>query len=258
MAESPPDDVVYRCLDGRTVLVSGGGSGIGEAIVRRFAGQGARVAFLDIADEPAVKLAGELAGTGAEVRYFHCDLTDIAALRTAIDDAARALGPITVLVNNAANDDRHALAEVTPERFDAGIAVNLKHQFFAAQAVAPMMAAAGGGAIVNLGSIAWRLGLVDLAIYTTCKAAVEGMTKSLARELGPSNIRVNAVAPGGIATERQLRLWTDPEGERQMIEQQALKRRLVPDDVARVVLFLASAQASACTAQTLIVDGGWV
>ncbi len=252
MAASYPD------LAGKVVLITGGASGIGEAIVRRFAAQGARVGFLDIKDEEGRALAAELGGAGAEVRFAHADLTDIAELRAAVAEVRAALGPITVLVNNAAHDERHRTEDVTPEYWDGRVAVNLRHQFFAAQAVLPDMKAAGGGAIINFGSVSWMVGQGGMAAYTACKSAVLGLTRSLARDFGPDNIRVNAIAPGWIMTRRQKELWLTPEGERELLERQCLKRELVPDEIARVVLFLASEEASACTNQHYVVDGGWV
>jgi len=252
MAASYPD------LAGKVVLITGGASGIGEAIVRRFAAQGARVGFLDIKDEEGRALAAELGGAGAEVRFAHTDLTDIAELRAAVAEVRAALGPITVLVNNAAHDERHRTEDVTPEYWDGRVAVNLRHQFFAAQAVLPDMKAAGGGAIINFGSVSWMVGQGGMAAYTACKSAVLGLTRSLARDFGPDNIRVNAIAPGWIMTRRQKELWLTPEGERELLERQCLKRELVPDEIARVVLFLASEEASACTNQHYVVDGGWV
>ena len=246
--------VTYPDLAGRTVFVSGGGSGIGAAFVARFVEQGCRVAFIDIADAPSQALVGQL---GAQhVRYSHCDVRDIAALQTAIADVQRGWGPIRVLINNAARDDRHKLAEVTPAYWDENQAVNLRHHVFAAQAVAPGMAKAGGGAIINLGSISWMRGRPAMIGYTTAKAAISGMTRVLARELGEHNIRVNAIVPGAIVTERQTALWTTPEAEQEFMSQQCLKFRLSVDDVARTALFLASDEARGITGQNLIVDAG--
>lgn len=244
----------YPDLAGRTVFVTGGGSGIGAAFVRAFAGQGARVGFCDIADEPSRALVARL--PGSMLHYARADVRDIPALQRAIGDAARALGPITVLVNNAARDDRHAMADVTVEYWDENQAVNLRHQFFATQAVAPMMAGAGGGSVINLGSISWMRGRPAMVGYTTAKAAIGGMTRVLARELGPKNIRVNAIVPGAIVTERQARLWNTPEAEREFLDQQCLKFRLSENDVARTALFLASDEARGITGQNLIVDAG--
>ena len=249
---------IYSDLKDQVVLVTGGGSGIGEAIVRQFAAQHARVAFLDVADAPSRALVRELTAAGATVHFEHCDLTDVAALRRAIAAVAGRLGPIQVLVNNAANDERHATEEVTEALWDSRIAVNLKQQFFCAQAVLPGMKAAGRGAIINLGSISWIIGQGGMIAYTASKSAVLGLTRSLARDYGPYGIRVNAVAPGWIMTPRQLEKWVTPETEKEIAARQCLKRKLQPAEVANVVVFLASDAASACTSQQYIVDGGWV
>lgn len=243
----------YPDLAGRTVFVSGGGSGIGAAFVRGFAAQECRVAFVDVVDGPAQALAAEL---GAGVRFWHCDVTDIAALRSTMEAACDALGPIRVLINNAARDDRHRIEDVTPEFWDRNIAVNLRHHFFAAQAVAPRMAAAGGGAIINLGSVSWMRGRPAMAAYTTSKAAIFGLTRVLARELGGRGIRVNSIVPGAIATARQKALWDTPESDREFLDQQCLKFRLSEDDVARTALFLASDEARGITGQNVVVDAG--
>ena len=244
----------YPDLSGRTVFISGGASGIGAAFVAAFAGQGCKVSFIDIADEAGEALAARI---GADrVRFAHCDVRDIAALQAAIAQAQSAFGPIRVLVNNAARDDRHAFAEITPEYWDENLAVNLRHHVFAAQAVAPQMAAAGGGAIINLGSVSWMRGRPQLAGYTTAKAAINGLTRTLARELGPHNIRVNSLVPGAIVTERQRALWVSPGIEQQFVDQQCLKFRLSEHDVARTGLFLASEEARGITGQNLIVDAG--
>ncbi|MGC8520586.1 MAG: SDR family NAD(P)-dependent oxidoreductase [Steroidobacteraceae bacterium] len=249
---------IYSDLKDQVVLVTGGGSGIGEAIVRQFAAQHARVAFLDVADAPSSALVRELSAAGATVHFEHCDLTDVAALRRAIVAVAGRLGPIQVLVNNAANDERHATEEVTEALWDSRIAVNLKQQFFCAQAVLPGMKTAGRGAIINLGSISWIIGQGGMIAYTASKSAVLGLTRSLARDYGPYGIRVNAVAPGWIMTPRQLEKWVTPETEKEIAARQCLKRKLQPAEVANVVVFLASDAASACTSQQYIVDGGWV
>ena len=246
----------YPSLNDRTVLVTGGASGIGEAIVRAFVGQGARVGFLDVDVAAAEKLVAEL--PPERVAFEACDLRDIDALRASVEAIRTRLGPITILINNAARDDRHDMDSVTSEYWDERIATNLKHQFFAAQAVAPDMRAAGHGAIVNMGSVSWMIGQGGMPCYTTAKSAVQGLTRSLARDLGPHNIRVNTVVPGWIMTQRQLDLWLNPESEAELMTRQCLKRKLVPDDVARVVLFFASDEAGACTNQNYIVDGGWV
>jgi NAD(P)-dependent dehydrogenase (short-subunit alcohol dehydrogenase family) len=248
----------YDSLAGRSVFVTGGGSGIGASLVRAFAGQASRVAFVDVAREPSEALAHELREGGSSVRFIPCDVTDTDRLEAAIAEAAAEYGPVTVLVNNAAHDQRHTVEEVTPAYWDQRMAINLKHQFFAAKAVAPMMREAGGGAIINMGSISWRLNLGGLPAYVTAKAAVEGLTRGLARDFGPDEIRVNCIAPGWILTPRQLELWLTPEAEEKLMKDQCLKRRLDPMEVAKVALFLASDEASACTAQTFVVDGGWI
>lgn len=249
-----PRTVLYPSLAGRTVFVSGGGSGIGAAIVARFAGQGCRVAFCDIADEPAQALTARLAP--APVRYHRCDLRDITALRATLAAVAAEFGPVAVLVNNAARDDRHKIEDVTPEYWDERFAVNLRHHFFAIQAVIPAMAGRGGGAIINMGSVSWMRATPGMVAYTAAKAAINGLTRTLARELGPQNIRVNSVVPGAILTERQRTLWFDPEAEQAIVSNQCLKFRLSEDDVARTVLFLASDEARGITGHNLVVDAG--
>jgi NAD(P)-dependent dehydrogenase (short-subunit alcohol dehydrogenase family) len=250
---------VYPSLQDRSVFITGGGSGIGAALVRHFAAQGAKVAFVDIAVEPSAALVTEVAAAGdLEPLFIECDLREIEALRRAIRHAADRHGPITVLVNNAAHDERHRFDTVTPEYWDDRMAVNLRHQFFAAQAVQPMMKAAGGGSIINFGSVSWMIGQGGMPGYTAAKAAVMGLTRGLARDFGPDNIRVNSIAPGWIMTERQVSLWLDEAGERELMARQCLKRKLYPDDMARIALFLAADDSSAMTNQTYIADGGWV
>lgn len=257
MSESS-QGAIYPSLVDRTVIVTGGGSGIGAAIVRAFARQRSKVGFIDIKRAESTALATELAKAGATVRFALADLTDTAALRAAIGELRGALGPVAILVNNAAHDERHRTEDVTPEYWDQRIGVNLKHQFFAAQAVLPDMQAAGGGAIINFGSVSWMIGQGGMAAYTAAKSAVLGLTRSLARDYGGFNIRVNAIAPGWIMTERQLSLWMTPEGEQELLRRQCLKRKLVPDEIAKFTVFLASDEASACTNQQYVVDGGWV
>jgi NAD(P)-dependent dehydrogenase (short-subunit alcohol dehydrogenase family) len=247
----------YPGLAGKVVLVTGGATGIGADIVRAFAGQGARVAFLDIQDGPAADLAADLAvGSHAPV-YLHCDLTDLAALKSAVEAVADRVGPVGALVNNAADDTRHRLDEVTPEMWDRCEAINLRPQFFAAQAVAPMMRGLGGGAIINLSSIAWRLGAAEMAVYGTAKAAVLGLTRALARALGPDNIRVNAIEPGAVMTDRQRKLWYPTEASvAAMVDRQLIRQVLRGEDIARTALFLASDDARMITGQSVIVDAG--
>jgi len=248
---------IYPSLRDRVVFVTGGASGIGAAEVSAFARQGARVAFVDIADEAARALCASLRDEGHPEPFFqHCDLTDIAALQAAIAAVAARLGPIAVLVNNAANDQRHAWQDVTPHFWDERMATNLRHQFFAIQAVAPMMKAAGGGSIVNFGSISWHTNHGGMPAYTTAKAAVEGLTKGMARDLGPDGIRVNTVIPGWIMTQRQIDLWLTPEAEAELMRAQCLKEKVYPDDVANLVLWLASDDSRMCTSQLWVVDGG--
>ena len=249
----------YPSLHGRVVLVTGGGSGIGASIVEHFCAQQARVAFVDIARDVSEALVKTIAARGGPAPVFvPCDVRDIPALQSAIAEARARLGPIAVLINNAAHDERHAIDRVTPEYWDDRFAVNLRHQFFAAQAVAADMAAAGGGSIINLGSTSWLVGQGGMPAYLSAKAAVAGLTRALARDLGPMNIRVNCIVPGWIMTERQIKLWLTPEGEQELLRRQCLKRKLVPEDIARVILFVAADDSSACTNQSYIVDGGWV
>ncbi len=249
----------YPSLQERVVFISGGGSGIGASIVEHFCQQGAKVGFVDLDEAASQKLVEEMAAAGYQRPHFvACDLRDIEALRAAIAAVRAALGPITVLVNNAANDQRHELDSVTPEFWDDRFAVNLKHQFFAAQAIYPDMEAAGGGAIVNVGSVSWMIGQGGMPCYTTAKSAVAGLTRALARDLGPKNIRVNCVVPGWIMTQRQIDLWLTPEAEADLMERQCLKRKLYPADIAKAVLFFASDDAGAFTNQSYIADGGWV
>jgi NAD(P)-dependent dehydrogenase (short-subunit alcohol dehydrogenase family) len=249
----------YPSLKGRSVFITGGGSGIGAALVENFAGQGARVAFVDIAAAPSRELVAAIEAKGDPAPLFlECDLRDIEALRRAIAEAADANGPITALVNNAAHDERHPFDQVTPDYWDDRMAVNLRHQFFAAQTVQPMMREAGGGSIINFGSVSWMIGQGGMPGYTAAKAAIMGLTRGLARDFGPDNIRVNSIAPGWIMTERQISLWLTPEAEAELMQRQCLKRKLYPDDMARIALFLAADDSSAMTNQTYIADGGWV
>lgn len=247
---------IYPDLAGRSVIVTGGGSGIGAAIVRAFARQHAKIGFIDIADGPSRELEHELLSGGAAVSYVKADITDIAALRKAIAEIRAAHGPVGVLVNNAAHDDRHKTPDVTPEYFDDRIAVNLKHVFFAMQAVLDDMIALGGGSIVNFSSVSWLKATGGMAIYTASKSAMLGLTRSIARDYGIHNIRANSIAPGWILTERQKALWVTPEAEKRTMDGQCLKRWLMPDEIANLTLFLASNASSACTAQHFVADGG--
>ena len=248
----------YPSLANRVVLITGGATGIGASLVDHFFAQSAKVAFLDINHDAGTALASKLAGQGPNDPLFvGCDLCDIAALQTSIGRVRSHFSPIGVLVNNAANDQRHDMDGVSVASWDAGVAVNLRHQFFAAQAIAPDMRALGGGSIINLGSISWMLKQGGMPVYTTSKSAIQGLTRSLARDLGPHGIRVNTLVPGWVMTERQLRLWVTEESSRQIDENQCLPTRLAPADIARMALFLAADDSRMCTAQDFIVDGGW-
>jgi len=247
----------YPSLVGRPVLVTGGATGIGATLVEQFAGQGARVGFIDIDADAGQALAARLAGAPTPPTFVAADLTDIAALQTAIHAVRAACGPIRVLLNNAANDRRHELSTVTPESWDAGIAVNLRHQFFAAQAVAGDMRGAGGGSIINFGSISWMLKQGGMPVYTTSKAAIQGLTRSLARDLGPHGIRVNTLVPGWVMTDKQRRLWVDDAARADIARGQCINAPLMPEHIARMALFLAADDSAMCTAQDFIVDGGW-
>lgn len=247
---------VYPSLAGKRVIVSGGASGIGEGIVEGFVRQGAAVSFLDVQKEASAALIARLHDAPVPPIALNCDITDVTDYGAKIDQLIGQLGGCDVLINNAASDDRHKLDEITPAYWDGRMAVNLKHQFFAAQAVIPAMRGAGGGSIVNLGSISWHLGLPDLTLYQTAKAAIEGLTRSLARELGRDNIRVNAIIPGNVQTPRQMK-WYTPEGEAEIVAQQCLNGRIQPADIAAMAMFLASDDARFCTAHNYWVDAGW-
>jgi len=244
---------IYPSLAGKRVVVTGGGSGIGAGMVEAFARQGARVHFLDIADADSRALEANLSGLAVPPVYLPCDLTNLETVAKVF----AAIGPVDVLINNAANDDRHALAEVTPQYWENRMAVNLRHQYFCAQAVAPAMQAQGDGVILNFGSISWHLALPDLTLYMTAKAAIEGMTRGLARDLGPHNVRVNCIVPGGVRTPRQEALWHTPDEEARILAGQCLKARVEVDDVAALALFLASDSARRCSGRDYYVDAGW-
>lgn len=249
-------DAVYPSLKNKVVLVTGGASGIGESITRAMIKQGAKVGFLDFDEEAATKLLNEL-GTD-NISSQICDLRDIDQLKNSVQEVSKTLGAIDVLVNNAARDDRHSLESITSEYFDERIATNLKHQLFAAQAVVSDMEKKGGGVIINMGSTSWMIGQGGMPCYTTAKSAIQGLTRGLARDLGSKNIRVNCVVPGWIMTQRQMDMWLTPESEKELMERQCIKRKLIPEDIANFVLFMASNEASACSNQTYIVDGGWL
>ncbi|MDE1146866.1 MAG: SDR family NAD(P)-dependent oxidoreductase [Azospirillaceae bacterium] len=249
----------YGDLAGKAVLISGGGSGIGAYLTYAFAAQGCRVAFI-AQREPSAQLLVQAveAATGQRPLFLKCDLRDIEAVRAKVAEAEAQMGAFQVLVNNAARDDRHATADVTVADWDDNLAINLRPQFFLAQALAPGMIAAGGGAIVNLGSSAYNLGLAGYPAYVAAKAAVTGLTRALAREFGPDGIRVNTVVPGWVMTERQQRLWVTPEAIAETLAGQCLKRTLKGEDIAEAVLFLASRASSMMTGQSVVVDGGRV
>jgi NAD(P)-dependent dehydrogenase (short-subunit alcohol dehydrogenase family) len=246
----------YPSLADRVVLITGGGSGIGAELVRAFAGNGARVAFLDVEEDASASLVASLGDARHPPVFLPCDVRDIGALRAAVERVRRDLGPVAALVNNAARDDRHELDDVTPDSWDESIAVNLKHFFFAIQAARPHMRELGGGSIVNLSSIAWMRGAPRLSVYASAKAAIVGMTRSLAGELGVDGIRINAIAPGACVTERQLRLWYNETTLAAVIDRQCLKERLLPPDIARTALFLAADDSRMITKQTFVVDAG--
>jgi len=249
----------YPSLRGRTVVITGGASGIGEALVEAFAMQGARVAFLDLLMDAGDALADRMATScHAKPAFYACDLTDIASLQATLSTVIHDLGTVDVLVNNAGNDTRHTIEEVTSEIWDRSIAINLKQQFFMCQSVIPSMRKAGRGSIVNMGSIAWAIPSTGLPVYVASKAAIVGMTRTLAHELGADNIRVNCVMPGAILTERQRRLWLTDAYRAEVLNRQAIKRLLLPEEVARLVLFLAADDSSAITNQSYVIDGGWV
>ena len=247
---------VYPSLKGRRVVVTGGGSGIGAGVVEAFAGQGAEVVLLDIADGPSQALVDRLSDAPAPPRFLRCDLRDLGALERTFEQVAAEWGAPEVLINNAGDDDRHTLDDLTPEYFDDRIAVNLRHMLFCAKAVAPAMRRAGRGSIINFGSISWRLALPELLLYETAKAGIEGMTRALARELGPDGVRVVCVVPGAVDTPRQAR-WYSPEGEAQIVAAQCLKSRIEPRHIASLVLFLASDDAAMITGHDYWIDAGW-
>ncbi len=248
----------YPSLRNKVVFITGGSSGIGADYVVQFAAQGAKVGFVGRNEAAAAEIIAACAAGGyPEPLFIACDLRDIEALRAAIKQTEAAFGVVTGLVNNAASDERHKTEDVTPEYWDDRLQVNLRHQFFAIQAVIPAMRSAGGGSIVNLGSIGWMLKVPDYPAYATSKAAVQGLTRTMAKQLGPDNIRVNCVVPGWIMTEKQQTMWLTPEGEKELLAGQCLKRKLYPPDVTRMILFLIADDSSGCTSQNYVVDGGW-
>jgi len=259
MTAAPSSLARYPSLTDRSVFITGGATGIGAALVESFVGQGARVGFIDIDVAAGQTLAAQLAAGGAKHAplFLKADVTDTAQLFAAIDQVRAAHGPITVLVNNAANDVRHSIEETTPESWDRGVAVNLRHQFFCAQHVAPDMRAAGGGSIINFGSVSWMLKQGGMPVYTASKSAVQGLTRCLARDLGPFNIRVNTLVPGWVMTDKQLRLWVKPESHEEIARGQCIDKKVLPEHIAAMALFLAADDSAMCTAQDFVVDGGW-
>lgn len=246
----------YPSLSGKRVFISGGGSGIGAGLVEGFVAQGAHVAFCDIAEAESRTLVDRLGDAAVPPTFYPCDLRDIDKVLAMIATVDADLGGIDILINNAANDDRHGIDDVTPAYWDERMAVNLRHLFFAAQAAVPAMKRAGGGVILNFGSISWHLALPELVLYQTAKAAIEGLTRSLARDLGRDNIRVNTIIPGNVKTPRQEK-WYTPEGEAEIVAAQCLDGRIMPVDVAALALFLASDDARYCTGHDYFIDAGW-
>jgi NAD(P)-dependent dehydrogenase (short-subunit alcohol dehydrogenase family) len=254
----PSNSASYPSLRGKRVFITGGGSGIGACLVEAFARQGSQVAFVDIAAGESERLADSLRASGLERPWFRvCDVRDIAALQAAIRDAAASLGDFNVLVNNVASDDRHAIADVTPEYWDQRMAINQRPAFFAIQAVLPGMRSAGGGSIVNMGSTGWQSKSGGYPAYATAKSSVMGLTRGLAKELGAQRIRINVVSPGWVMTERQLRLWAVPDMAGELARSQCVPDPIQAHHIASMVLFLASEDGAACTAQEFIVDAGW-
>lgn len=249
---------LYPTLADRVVLISGGATGIGAALVEHFVKQKARVAFVDNQTEAGKALAKRLGEAGADPLFIEADLTELERIPALVREISDSLGPVRALISNAAHDERHAMEDVTPTFWRERLAVNLDHQFFMAQAVAPGMTKSGGGVILNMGSCSWRLGLAGMSAYVTAKAGIEGLTRGLARELGPRRIRVNCIVPGFIKTERQVTKWLTPELEQTVLNGQCLKELIEPNEVAQMAAFLASDDARMCTNQTYAVDGGWM
>ncbi|PWF46841.1 SDR family NAD(P)-dependent oxidoreductase [Massilia glaciei] len=248
----------YASLRGKRIFVTGGGSGIGESIVAEFAAQGAQVAFVDIMRDASVALCERLDAAGyRRPLYRHCDITDVSALQATMEELAAAMGDFDVLVNNAANDHRHLIEDVSQQDWDRCIAINQRPMFFTSQAVLPGMKRNGGGAIINVSSVCWRVKGGGYPVYVTTKAAVVGLTRSLARDLGAHNIRVNTVTPGWVMTQRQLDLWVSDEDRAQIARNQCLPGELLPHHIASMVLFLAADDSAMCTAQDFVVDAGW-
>lgn len=259
MSKPSENHAIYPSLAEKSVFITGGGTGIGEVMVEHFCAQGAKVTFVDLEAEKSMALVERLAGQYAHApRFIQCDLRDVDCLKRAIDSAAHMFGDISVLVNNAADDTRHDFETVTVDYWDDRLAVNLRPSFFAAQAVIPQMRKLGGGSIINMGSVSWRLKQDCMPAYTTAKAAIEGLTRSLAASAGKDHIRVNTLIPGWVMTERQMKRWLNPNIVQDVQEAQCIPQTLQPYDIAKAALFLASDESKMMTAQTLIIDAGWV
>jgi NAD(P)-dependent dehydrogenase (short-subunit alcohol dehydrogenase family) len=253
------DFAIYPSLRDKVVLITGGGSGIVAAHVEQFCAQGAKVGFIDINKSASEEVIAKVMNAGhSKPAFFEADLRDIEAIKDSIRRFTESVGDVDVLLNNAAHDERHRIEDVTVEYWDDRIAVNLRHLFFAAQAVIPGMIRKKKGAIINFGSLSWRVGMGGMPVYVTAKAGIEGLTRGLARDLGPHDIRVNCIIPGWVMTQRQLDLWVTPESEKEIGQRQCLKSKVYPDDVARMALWLAADDSRMCTNQTFVVDGGWI
>lgn len=249
---------IYPSLKGRSVFITGGGTGIGASLTAGFSAQGAKVSFVDIEEKESRRLVESVDEKyGLKPLFLKCDIRDIASLRAAFDEAVAHHGSIEVLVNNAANDQRHQISEVTPEFWDDRMAINLRPQFFAAQKVVDGMKVAKKGSIINFGSTSWKKGQGGMPAYTAAKAAIHGLTRGFARDLGPYNIRVNTLVPGWVITDRQLKLWLTPEADAERERAQCLPARILPDHITAMALFLAADDSAACTAQEFVVDAGW-
>jgi NAD(P)-dependent dehydrogenase (short-subunit alcohol dehydrogenase family) len=259
MTQSSDTSACYPSLNNRSVFITGGGTGIGEVMVERFCAQGARVCFVDVNVDKSQALVERIAQAGkGQATFIECDLRDLKALKGAISEAAKLHGDISVLINNAADDTRHEFEEVDEEYWNDRINVNLRPSFFAAQAVVEQMRRCGGGSIVNMGSVSWRQKQTCMPVYTTAKAAIDGLTRTLAAKLGPEHIRVNTLVPGWVMTERQMTRWAGPEIVQEVQQAQCINETLLPIDIANAALFLAADDSKMMTAQTLIIDAGWV
>lgn len=247
----------YPDLYGRSVFISGGATGIGKSLVEAFCAQGAHTAFVDIDVAAAEALVAKLRAAGGKVEFMRCDVCDIEQLRSCMDTLATALGPFSVLLNNAANDRRHTLASLEPEDFDQLVSVNLKHYVFAIQKVLPMMQQLGGGSVINFGSFGWMINNSGYPAYAASKAGVHGLTKGLCQELGADGVRINTLVPGWVMTEKQQALWVDEKATQQIADNQAMRGQLLPEHVAQMALFLASDASCMCSGQNYLVDGGW-